>query len=243
MRLRSSRLSQLVTQSRAGLRVLRHWYRAGSEEMLWLAEAVGVGYGHFRSVEEGRPVTDAGEPLPWYTYPALEYLRQLDFSAWDAFEFGGGNSSRFWSRRCRSLTTVESDRAWHATIAADALPSHEVLLEDDPARYADAITRGDRRYDLIVIDGRHRRACAERAHHRLLPGGMILFDNADWWPDTCAYLRGQGLMQIDFTGPGPINRYTWTTSILFRDHLALRSSTGQQPEHGIGSLRQTAETE
>jgi hypothetical protein len=223
--------------------VLRHWYRVGTEEMLWLAEGIGVEYGHFRSVAERRPVTASGEPLPWYTYPALEYLRQFDFSTWDAFEFGGGNSSKFWSRRCRSLTTVESDPAWHATIVEGALPSHEVLLERDPARYAGAIDRSDRRYHLVAIDGKHRRLCAEHAHSRLLPGGMIVFDNTDWWPQTAAYLRDQGLMQVDFIGPGPTNQYMWTTSIFFREHVPLRSTNGRQPHFNLGGLRHEADHE
>jgi hypothetical protein len=241
MRFRSDSVAERIRLCREGLQIVRHWWRVGTDEMFWLTEAMGVAYGHFRSVRERRPVDGQGEPVPWYTYPALEYLRQFDFSAWDAFEFGGGNSSRFWARRCRSVTTVESDPTWHATIVKDALPSQTVLLETDPVRYADAVTRGDRRYHLIVIDGQHRRACTERAHRHLMPGGMILFDNTDWWPDSCAYLRAQGLMQVDFTGPGPSNQYMWTTSMFFREHVALVSSTGRQPHYGIGSLHHYGE--
>ncbi len=243
MNLGRAKIKQIARNAWAGARVLRHWYRAGTEEMFWLTETIGVGYGHFRSVEEARPIRAEGAPVPWYTYPALEYLTQFDFTAWDAFEYGGGNSSRFWSSRCRSLTTVESDPTWHATIVRDAGPTQVVMLEDDPVRYADAIARGDRRYKLIVVDGQHRRACAERVADRLDPRGMIVFDNSDWWPQACAYLREQGLLQVDFTGPGPINRYTWTTSVFFGSRVDLRSATGRQPEPGIGSLRQVATPE
>jgi hypothetical protein len=233
----------MMAKTRAGLSVLRCWARAGTEEMLWLAQTVGERYGHIRSVREARPVTAEGEPIPWYTYPALEYLNQFDFTGWDAFEFGGGNSTKYWSKRCRSLVTVESDPSWHAVIAKDARPSQKVILETDPVRYAGAIAEGDRQYKLIVIDGEHRRACAERALGRLAPGGMIIFDNADWWPETCAFLRGQGFMQVDFTGPGPINRYTWTTSILFPALVDLKLASERQPAPGIGSLRQVASPE
>jgi len=243
MTLLPSRLQEIYARARTGLAVLRYWARAGNDEMLWLVQTVGERYGHIRSVREARPVTAAGEPIPWYTYPALEFVGQFDFSAWDAFEFGGGNSTRYWAQRCRSLVTVESDPSWHAVIARDTLPSQTVLLETDPARYAGAIAEGDRQYKLIVIDGQHRRLCAERAVDRLAPGGMIIFDNSDWWPETCTFLRGRGLMQVDFTGLGPINRYTWTTSILFPALVDLKLAAGRQPAPGIGSLRQVATPE
>ena len=38
------------------------------------------GWGHQRSLYERDAIDGNGDPLPWYTYPAIEYLRQLDFS-------------------------------------------------------------------------------------------------------------------------------------------------------------------
>jgi hypothetical protein len=236
----NAKLKALAHRAWSGAQVLRHWYRAGSEETLWILETVGIQYGHFRSVEEGSAVRPNGDPVPWYTYPALEYLGQFDFGEWDAFEFGGGNSSRYWARRCRSLTTVESNPAWHEKIVQAATPNQRVTLATDPQRYADAVLEGDHPYRLIVIDGEHRRACAERAVTRLAPDGIIVFDNTDWWPQTCAFLRDHGLLQIDFTGLGTINRYAWTTSVFFAKDAKMRLATGRQPEPGIGGLRQIA---
>jgi hypothetical protein len=232
------RAKELAYRSRDVLQVARYWRRAGTKELLFLIQTVGVDYGHIRSVRENASVAQGGSPVPWYTYPALEYLTQFDYTDRDAFEFGGGNSTRFWARRVKTLTTVESDPAWHAKIAEGALPTQEILLEEDPTRYAEAVRRGGRKYGLIVIDGQHRKACAPHAVDCLAPGGVIVFDNTDWWPQTAAFLREKGLMQVDFTGLGPINQYAWTTSVFFAPGASLRLVTGRQPEPGVGSLRQ-----
>lgn len=43
---------------------------------------------------------------------------------------------------------------------------------------------------------------------------MLILDNSDWYPKSVAFLREKlRWMQTDFHGFGPINNYTWTTSI------------------------------
>ena len=43
---------------------------------------------------------------------------------------------------------------------------------------------------------------------------MLILDNSDRYPNKLKFLKEKlGWMQIDFHGFGPINSYTWTTSI------------------------------
>src|SRR5215213_3851569 len=58
-------------------------------------------YGRFRSAGAGRSIDGHGTPIPWYSYPAIEYLKQLDFRDRTVFEFGSGNSTLFWAARAR----------------------------------------------------------------------------------------------------------------------------------------------
>lgn len=225
------------------LRVLRYWREAGTDEILWLVETIGRGYGHLRSVREASAVAADGAPRPWYTYPALEYLVQFDFSHWNAFEYGGGNGSLYWSTKCQSVDTVESDPEWHARIVDRGRPNLTVALERDPKEYAAAVRRRGERYPLIIIDGQHRRACAEHAVECFDERGLIILDNSDWWPQTSAFLRAEGFLQVDFTGAGPINRYTWTTSIFFRGSMSLELAQGRQPLYGVNSIHQTSAQE
>ena len=50
-------------------------------------------YGYFESIKVKLPVDKIGGPLPWYTYPAIEYIKQLDLTNKVVFEWGCGNSS------------------------------------------------------------------------------------------------------------------------------------------------------
>lgn len=58
-------------------------------------------------------VTDgAGKPIPWYTYPAVDFLEKLVRPEWSVFEYGAGNSTLWWRERCKRVTSVEHDREW-----------------------------------------------------------------------------------------------------------------------------------
>ena len=49
---------------------------------------------------------------------------------------------------------------------------------------------------------------------KIAGGVMIVLDNSDWFPETTEVLRSSlKWIQIDFHGFGPINGYTWTTTI------------------------------
>lgn len=52
-----------------------------------------------RTIDEKVCVDRDGNPLPWYTYPAIEYLSQFDYGEKTIFEFGCGYSSLFWAER------------------------------------------------------------------------------------------------------------------------------------------------
>ena len=54
------------------------------------AAALAFDYGHLRSGATGTSIDAAAAPIPWYTYPAIEFLRQLDFAQADVFEYDAG---------------------------------------------------------------------------------------------------------------------------------------------------------
>jgi hypothetical protein len=82
------------------------------------------GYGH--SVHFHESIDAEGNPIPWITYPAMDYLRGLDFRRQRLFEFGAGHSTLFWAQRFREVTSVEHDGDWHAKISALAPPNCRV---------------------------------------------------------------------------------------------------------------------
>src|SRR5262245_4561702 len=58
-----------------------------------------VHQGHFRSALARKAVDATGHPLPWYTYPAIQFLSAKDFCGRRVLEFGAGQSTLWWSAR------------------------------------------------------------------------------------------------------------------------------------------------
>jgi hypothetical protein len=211
-----------------------HWAKA------WrLFKIVTFDYGHLRSVALEKPLDSAGDPYPWYTYPAIEYLKQLDFSEKTIFEYGSGHSTLYWGSRAAQVISVEHNAQWYELVRAKLPANCSIIHEPVSDDYAAAIGRFNQRFDVIVIDGlvtgRTRLKCARAAVPYLRDGGMIILDNSDWLPESAHHLRGAGLIEVDMTGFAPINDYTCTTSLFLHRAFAFTSLHERQPMPGTGA--------
>jgi hypothetical protein len=196
-------------------------------ELESLAATFKTKYGYINSVKNRLPVDAKGKPLPWFTYPAIEFLDSLDLRDALTFEWGSGNSSSYFASRCHEIESIESDPDWYNyQLAVLANNQHLRLVPEGEDDYPSAINSGNHKeYDLIVIDGKQRRLCAKYAFNKLKRGGILILDNSDWYPKLCKSFRDHGLLQLDFHGHGPINPYTWTTSVLLNvNNSSLRNS-------------------
>jgi len=193
--------------------------------------------GHLNSVRSNACIDQENKPIPWYTYPAIEYLNQFDFSGKTVFEYGCGNSSLYWGRIAKQVISVDDNQEWYNKIKNQIVAPNELHFTDNKDRYPAFIGRYDRKFDIIVIDGNMRFRCAQRAVENISRTGIIILDNSDWYTHTAEFLRTTGFLQIDMTGFGPINRYIWTTSIFISREADLRPIHALQPVGGIGSLK------
>ena len=170
-------------------------------------------YGQWRSIIEGDSVDSNADPIPWYTYPAVEYLSHLDLTRFKVFEYGSGNSTIWWAKRAKQVTSVEDDEGWYKKInnrIERDFYKISYVFEKDPVRYSTIATND---FDIFIVDGNYRRECLE--HVVGLGGGvMLILDNSDWYPKAVRFIQETlGWVQVDFHGFGPINDYTWITSI------------------------------
>ncbi len=195
----------------------------------WAERILDFDFGHNTSNLESSAMDKGGEPIPWYTYPAIEFINQLDLSGRKVFEWGSGNSSLYYAQHAREVISIESDRSWHDVIKNKTLKNGSVIYQDETT-YCDAIKGYSSKFDLIVIDGINRNQCAEVAPDFLKKSGMIILDNSDWHPGAVRSLNQANLIQIDFNGFGPINKYSWTTSMfLSREFDILRRKDFETP--------------
>jgi len=207
----------------------------GPGAMIRNFQLLAVEQGQWRSIRERRAVDARGDALPWYTYPAIEYLSSFDFRECDVFEFGSGNSSLFWAGRARSVVSVETDQEWFDAVDRNKRPNQSVVHRTDGVGYVNALADQGRLFGVIVIDGDWRDRCTEEAPRHLRAGGMIVLDNSDRLLERgCSTaLRAEGFIQIDFSGFGPINGYCWTTSVFMKTPELQRGFRGPSPIGGL----------
>ena len=195
-----------------------------------------------RTIDERVCLDKDGHPLLWYTYPAIEYLRQFDYKEKKIFEFGCGMSSLFWAMRAKKVVSVEDNPEWFAKWQKEFnMPNLEVRCRSSDNLYERAVFEDEDRYDVIVVDGKRRAACCEAAVRKLADGGMIILDDSDRVNTSAEYaaaiaaLQRNNLLQVDFYGFCPMNNYTKTTSLFLRRDFDFKTS-GVQPANGWGNL-------
>jgi hypothetical protein len=138
-------------------------------------------FGYGKSLKSRQPLAEDGSPLPWMPYVVTEILKSRLGTDLDVFEFGGGFSTQFFMTRVKTVTTVEHNAEWSRDLQSRAQPNVSVMFRDaaDPAEYAAAVLHGDRRYDLVVVDGIARPECFANAVRATTARGVILLDDSD----------------------------------------------------------------
>lgn len=197
-----------------------------------------------KTLDDKACVDKQGNPIPWYTYPAIEYLSQFDFSDKNVFEFGCGNSSRFWARRTAKVISVEDNAEWLGKWQKEFTEQNiEIRYREEGEGYYNAILEDkDELYDLIVIDGKKRAECAEVALQKLAKGGIVILDDSDRintskeYVESVETLKKGNFIQVDFYGFCPMTTYPKTTTVFLSRDVQLVSKFEVQPIAGIGNI-------
>jgi hypothetical protein len=192
-------------------------------------------YGFVESINRGTATGPDGADLPLYTYAAIEYLNQFDFTSKRVFEFGAGGSTLYWMRRAREVVSVENNQGWCDRLRPQLSPNTQLVFAEGDT-FPLSIRQFDGTFDVIVVDGAgYRYDCAAEAVTRLADGGIVILDNSDWHPNTAALLKGSGLLQVDMTGFKPCYSHTSTTSIFFDREFDFPTLATRQPAYGFGA--------
>lgn len=196
-----------------------------------------------RSIDERVCLDKDGNPIPWYTYPAIEYLSQFDYHEKCVFEYGCGYSSLFWAGKASKVISIEDNPQWFAKWQKEfSHPALDIRWRDEDEGYENAIFEDKQNYDVIVVDGKRRAECAATAVKALAAGGMIILDDSDRIATSQEYakavetLKAADLIQIDFHGFCPMNCYSKSTTLFLKRDFCFNSVYPIQPAPGLGNL-------
>ena len=182
--------------------------------------------GWLRSYIEKQSVDASGQPIPWITYPAFDFLRVRLPMLESVFEYGSGNGTRWWATRAAQVRAVENDFHWYEAMKGLVPANVELFYEDldNGCGYEDKVLTDDRDYDLIVVDGRRRNKCIKQALKRIKARGILVLDNSDREEYSVGIqeLVASGFRQIEFSGFCPIVNFKSQTSIFYREDNILQ---------------------
>ncbi len=194
--------------------------------------------GWLKSLKEGKSIDYNSNPLPWYSYPAIEFIEDKLKSDFRVFEYGSGQSTLWYAQRVKEVISVEHNPDYFCQIKSYAPENVILSLLEDKEKYAAEINRyNDGYFDIIVIDGINRGRCAELCYRKLTANGLIIFDNSDREESDASleFLQERKFKRLDFYGLLPTQKYKICTSIFWQDEeLFNRASLPSRKKSCLG---------
>ena len=191
--------------------------------------------GHFRSSLRRAAVSKSGDPLPWYTYPCIDFLAHRPWDGASVLEFGAGQSTLWWARRARRVVALEGDPGWAARLRRRISGNVELHLVamDGPRACVESVERAladgsGGPFDVVVIDGLWRAEMIGIAARVVSPHGIIVCDDAEGYGFHEGFL-GRDFLRVDFFGHAPGVILPHCTSICFRPHAVAFSAAHPVP--------------
>lgn len=141
---------------------------------------------------------------PWITFQAKDFLDTILKKDMSVFEYGSGSSTLYFSRRVKSIYSIENDSEWFTYLErylskyeisnvtcklfeaqpcddnsfyGSSSPANKGLSFEEYVKSIDAFPDGT--FDIIVVDGRSRNACIEHALLKLRKNGYLIVDNSE----------------------------------------------------------------
>ncbi len=160
--------------------------------------------GWINSFKHQIPIDKDDSPLPWVTYSFIDFISDRLNKTMDVFEFGSGNSTLWYASKVNTVTSVEHDNTWFRKIKK-SMPknvniNYKVLMYD--GEYSKFDKALDRKFDIVIVDGRDRVNCMKNAINAIEEKGVIILDDSERksYNDGIEFLENQGFKRIDFWG-------------------------------------------
>jgi len=155
--------------------------------------------------------------LPWFSYAAIDFLKEYLKPEMTVCEYGSGGSTLFFARRVKSVFSIEDNPHWFELVTArlrdKGIKNAQLKLCPfdfknptgfEHSAYLHAMP--DERFDVVVIDGSEewnkvRPICFEKAEPRVKRGGIIVVDDSWRYPALRELHHAQSHKMFQSVGP------------------------------------------
>lgn len=176
--------------------------------------------GWFNSFRKGMPLDKDNNPIPWFTYSAIEFLSERLNKTMKVFEFGSGNSTLFFASRVSSVESVEHDRNWYEKSFKQSPSNSKIIYAsaDQLESYLYPLKTNNQKFDIIIVDGIYRNECLSDSIGYLSEKGVIILDDSerDDYAEGITYLLNNGFKQINFSGIAPGIFFKKSTAVFYK---------------------------
>lgn len=176
--------------------------------------------GWVNSVVKNAIIDKTGDPLPWVTYPFIQFIENRLQPTFNIFEYGSGNSTLYYSKKVAHVDSVENDKGWYEQVKNN-MPANVTLFYSELSSggdYCNYANITQKTYDLIIIDGRDRVNCCKQNISALANTGMIVLDDTERmeYKEGIDFLLNNGFKKLDFWGIAPNVNYLKCTSLFYK---------------------------
>jgi predicted O-methyltransferase YrrM len=119
--------------------------------------------------------------LPWYNPDLIAFLEIFLKKEHQVFEYGGGNSTLYYSAKVLNVCTIETKKEWiDFVLVHNSKQNIEIKLCENLQNFASEIQYFQvKKFDLIVVDSRDRAKCLSHCLPFLKANGIIILDNSE----------------------------------------------------------------
>ena len=155
--------------------------------------------------------------IPWFSYAAIDFLKEYLHPQMIGFEYGSGGSTLFFSRRTKSVLSIEDNVKWHDLVSQRLrekgvtnvkLKLHPFDFKNplgfEKCDYLNAMPK--EKFDVIVVDGSEewtqvRPICFNKAEQHVKEGGIIVVYDSWRYPVLRKNHRAKELKIFQSVGP------------------------------------------
>lgn len=181
--------------------------------------------GWFQSYKNKTSVDKNGNPIPWVTYPFIDFIYERLNKEIDIFEFGSGNSTLFYATKVKSITTVEHDKQWFNKISKIIPENSKIIFQeaDTDGDYCRCIKKTNKKFDIIIVDAVDRVNCIYNSLDSLSDNGIIILDDSERidYRDGINFLINNNFRRLDFWGIAPGILFRKCTSVFYKKNNCL----------------------
>jgi hypothetical protein len=181
--------------------------------------------GWVNSIKKNAIIDNFDNPLPWVTYPFIQFIDNRLQPHFALFEYGSGNSTLYYSKKVATVDSIEHDKFWYDKIHNNMPPNVnlfycELTYDGNYCRYSQQTSIS---YDMIIIDGRDRVNSCKQSISSLKADGVIILDDTERaaYSEGTSFLLTHGFKKLDFWGMAPNVNYLKCTSIFYRTNNCL----------------------